>query len=375
MALIPLVFVSHPQAVASTPGGLQLCTDEFIRAFRAGGFDVRLSLIEHDRRTTSRLRNRVLKRPYPPQWRPEAVADVARLASESHAAFVCLNLVNLAPLAPAIKPMVSDRCRIVLLSHGLESVDYLHTVPREWTADHARALGRRLLDERAHRASIDHVLCLTPFEAEIERWLGAPRVTAVPRTLPPIAPLDWRPDGGRLGFVGTLDHPPTRDGLSAFLTALAPIAPSGLEVRIVGGPEAEGRALASTHSTVRYLGPLDDDALRNEAATWSAFAHPLFCWARGCSTKLAVALAWQIPIATTDAGARGYRWRRGELSVANDPAAYAALAVRLTSRAEADQARRGVVEVAQSSPTIEEVGALLRDALTDRASDRQPAWA
>jgi len=71
------------------------------------------------------------------------------------------------------------------------------------------ALGQCLLAERRHRVAIDHVFTLSSWEAEIERWLGAGGVTALPRTVARRAPLDWRPDACRLGFVGTLDHQPT----------------------------------------------------------------------------------------------------------------------------------------------------------------------
>lgn len=362
--MIPLIFVSHPRALERSPGGLQLCTDEFVRGFDAGGFDVQFAVIEHDRRLASRLRNRVVRDPYPSQWRPESIAAIAAAVEKANARFVCLNLVNLAPLAPALRPILSPDVRIVLVSHGLESVDFLHTVPAEWTAAHERALGRRLLEERAQRAAIDHVLCLTPFEAEIEHWLGARHVTAVPRTVAPVAPLDWKPRGKRVGFVGTLDHPPTRDGLGDFVRALSAIAPEDFELRLVGGPAEQGRGMAAACRQVRYLGALDDSALREEASTWSAFVHPLFCWARGCSTKLGVALAWQIPILTTPAGARGYSWTHGELQWAHDPREFAALAIQLTSRDEAEAARRGVKEIVRTTPTVQQVGALLHDALT-----------
>jgi hypothetical protein len=370
------VFVTHPQAVSSSPGGLQICTDEFLRSLGAGGFDVTMALIEHDRRLLSRLRQRITADPYPAQWEPRAVADIADAVSRCGAGYVFLNLVNLAPLAPQLKRVLPEPCRIVMLSHGLESVDYVHTVPHDgWTRRHERELGRRLLAERAHRRSIDHVLCLTTFEAEIERWLGAKSVTPVPRTVSTVPPLVWRPDGRRLGFVGTLDHHPTRLGLADFLDALTPLASRELEVRIVGGPESAGRDFASRFSSVRYLGPLDDGALREEAGSWSACLHPLFCWARGCSTKLAVALAWQIPIVTTPAGARGYTWRRGQVSMAETPASFAALACTLTERTAADAARRDVIQAAQTMPTIDEVGALIARALTGSAADRHPAWA
>ena len=207
------------------------------------------------------------------------------------------------------------------------------------------------------------MFCLAPFEAEIERWLGARAVTALPRTIPARMPLTWTPDPARLGFVGTLDHPPTGDGLQRFLTAFEAIAPPDLRVRIVGGPAAAGRRLAARFQTAEYLGPLDDADLEREAATWSVFVHPLFCWARGCSTKLAVALAWQVPIATTPAGARGYTWREGVLPMADTPDAFARLAIELAQPAAARRARDQVAAVAGSSPTIADVGRTIAVAL------------
>jgi hypothetical protein len=134
-------------------------------------------------------------------------------------------------------------------------------------------------------------------------------------------------------------------------------------VRIVGGPESAGRELAGRFRTAEYLGPLPDPDLEREAATWSAFVHPLFCWARGCSTKLASALAWRVPIATTPAGARGYSWRDGQLPMAETPEAFARLAVDLAQPAAAQRAREQVAAVAASSPTIADVGRMIADAL------------
>jgi glycosyltransferase involved in cell wall biosynthesis len=277
---------------------------------------------------------------------------------------VFLNLVNLAPLALALKPRLPAHTRVVLLSHGLESVDFLHTIPLD---SHSRrlesTLGRFLLAERRHRVAIDHVFTLSSWEAEIERWLGARGVTALPRTVARRAPLDWRPDACRLGFVGTLDHPPTESGLEQFLAAFERFAPSTLQVRVVGGPEASGRSLAGRFRSVRYLGPLDDRALESEASTWSAFVHPLFCFARGCSTKLAIALAWCIPVVTTPAGARGYIWREGVLPMADSPESLARLACEMTDRSAAFRARDGIAAVARSCPTIEEVGGMIERAL------------
>ena len=358
------VLVSHPQALSDRPGGLQICTQEYLRTLRAAGIDVTVATIAHDRRIATRIRQRLVPEPYPPQWRPSAVSDIVSSALRVNARLVFLNLVNLAPLALALKPQVSADTRVVLLSHGLESVDFLHTIPFDSYSRHQQSeLGRRLLAERRQRVAIDHVFTLTPWEAEIERWLGARGVTPLPRTVMKRAPLTWTPDASRLGFVGTLDHPPTRDGVEQFLTAFEPLAPSSLHVRVVGGPEASGRALADRFRSVCYLGQLDDRALEAEASTWSAFVHPLFCFARGCSTKLAIALAWSIPVVTTPAGARGYVWREGVLPMADSPGAVARLACDMTDRSTAIRAREEIAAVARSCPTTEEVGRIIQRAL------------
>jgi hypothetical protein len=358
------IFVTHATAVSAQPGGLQICTREYIETLRAAGLDVALEIIEHDRRLVTRARHRLFPTPYPDQWRPSAIDRIVTAARQADARFVCLNLVNLAPLATALRPRLSPATSLVLLSHGLESVDFLHTIPEgSRSARLQRDLGRRLVEERRQRLAIEHVFCLTPFEAEIERWLGARAVTWLPRTIPSRQPLAWRPDPARLGFVGTLDHQPTRDGLERFLAAFERVKPAGVHVRVVGGPELAGRALAGRFQSIEYLGPLSDHDLEREAATWSAFMHPLFCWARGCSTKLASALAWQLPIATTPAGARGYTWRDGTLPMADAPDAFARLASELANPAAASRARQQVAAIARSSPTVDEVGQLIAGAL------------
>src|SRR6202030_3441853 len=191
--------------------------------------------------------------------------------------------------------------------------------------------------------------------AEIERWLGAKAVTWLPRTIPHRAPLCWSPNPDRIGFVGTLDHPPNKDGLIRFLQALEPLAPENVELRLVGGPTAVGKELAERFRSVRYLGPLSNEHLDGEAATWSCFVHPLFCYARGCSTKLAVALSWQIPIATTAAGCRGYVWRDGVLPLAETPDLLARLALRLTQHEAGLEARGQIQAIADSMPGVDQV--------------------
>jgi glycosyltransferase involved in cell wall biosynthesis len=358
------IFVTHATAMNARPGGLQVCTREYLETLRAAGLDVAVHIIEHDARLKTRALRRLLPMPYPDQWRPSAVDEIVGAVERARAQFVCLNLVNLAPLAAALGPRLRRGTQVVLLSHGLESVDFLHTIPAASQSRRLqRALGRRLIAERRQRLTIDHVFCLAPFEADIERWLGARAVTALPRTIPAREPLAWTPDPTRLGFVGTLDHPPTADGLEQFLTAFELLAPASLRVRIVGGPEPAGRDLAARFRAAEYLGPLTDADLEREAGTWSTFVHPLFCWARGCSTKLAVALAWQLPIVTTAAGARGYTWRAGALPMGETPENFARLAVDLARPGAAQHARAQVAAIVASSPTIADVGRIIAGAL------------
>ena len=368
------LFVTHAAAVSSRPGGLQICTREYVDTLRAAGLEVTIEIIEHDTRLAARARHRLWPAPYPAQWRRAAIPQIVAGAVRTHARFVCLNLVNLAPLASVLRPRLARDAHIVLLSHGLESVDFLHTIPPDARSPALdRKLGRRLVEEREQRRAIDHVFCLAPFEAEIERWLGARAVTVLPRTVPNRAPLAWTPDPTRVGFVGTLDHPPTIDGLEQFLGAFEPIAPSTLRVRIVGGPEHAGRALAGRFRSAEYLGPLADAGLEREAATWSVFVHPLFCLARGCSTKLAVAFAWQLPIVTTPAGARGYTWREGALPMADSPEAFASLTVALAVPEAASRLRQQVNAIVRSSPSIADVGCTIAHALGIVPSLTDPA--
>jgi glycosyltransferase involved in cell wall biosynthesis len=298
------------------------------------------------------------------------LARAVDLVRVNDARFVLLNGVELAPLARLLREKLGDKYRIVLLSYGLESADYLHTLrSADRTVPFAKTtraellrLGRQLVTECMQRQDIDHVLCLAPFEAEIERWLGAKNVDWLPRTIPGRS-LDWQPNPMRLGFVGTVDHPPNREGLELFLEALEPLAPPGIRLRVVGGPPTAAEAFVRRFSRVDYLGPLSDEELEDEARTWSCFVHPLFCYARGCSTKLATALGWRIPVVTTPAGCRGYVWREGRLPLADTPRDLAALALSLLDERAARGAAREVAAAAESSPTLAEVADRIRGIL------------
>jgi hypothetical protein len=116
--------------------------------------------------------------------------------------------------------------------------------------------------------------------------------------------------------------------------------------------------LARRHGFVDYLGPLNDDALRAEAATWCCFVNPIFVYSKGCSTKLAVALGWGLPIATTRYGARGYLWDEGAIPLADDPTELADLVLGHTSAALSLAHCRATDAIVAMSPDLARVGAL-----------------
>jgi len=207
------------------------------------------------------------------------------------------------------------------------------------------------------------VCALSPSDAHLEQWVGAARVGWLPRIVEP-APLDWLPLGKRLGFVGTLDHAPNLEGLAEVLERLSSRNDvGGLRIRVVGGPADTGRWLAQRYRLVDFLGPLDDFELREEARTWNGFLHPIFCYPRGCSTKLAAAIAWGIPVITTTPGCRGYMWKDGALLLAEAPDDFSSLCIELLDPTRLEEARRGVIQIAASSPRTNDVAATLRSTL------------
>jgi hypothetical protein len=377
---IPALFISTQGALAPSGGGVQIYTQECIRALKEAGFRLRIVVCKLDRSLKRRLANRLLPVVYPPLWKSSFLAELDKAIQEEQAEYVFINQM-FGRLPSLIREATDHRVKVIMLSFGLESVDYVHTlriqarwgeIGRRSLWDGVALLGRQLTEEMRQREYIDQVICLAPFEAEIERWLGARKVGWVPRSVLPDSPLTWRPVSKRFGYVGTLDHPPNYDAVRGVFEELASRRVDGLEIRLIGGPKRFGQALSTRYPFVNYLGSLSDHDLETEASTWTAFLHPLFCFARGCSTKLAVALKWQIPIITTPEGCRGYVWESGELPMARSPSEFADWVSRLIDFTTAAKIREQVVQVARSSPHIEKIGAAIRQMLLK--PDDHPVW-
>jgi hypothetical protein len=355
------IFVSYRGFLEPPYGGVQICTREYVDVIKAAGIDLEFCAFSGDQRLSTRILRRLNSSSYF-RSAETAVADaIFRIAAKNQPDFIFLNQVSLAPLAQKIRRAIPTGCKIVMLSHGLESTDLLHVIRTRGRLPltarvrptPAFALGDALIAETTFRPDIDVVCALSPFDVALEHWVGATHVGWLPRVV--IArPLDWYPSGKRLGFIGTLDHAPNLEGLVLVLEQLMRLDTGSLRVRVVGAPAKTGRWLAQNYSIVDYLGPLSDSALVEEASSWNAVVHPIFCYSRGCSTKLAMAVGWHLPVITTTMGHRGYEWREGGLVIANEPVRFANECLRLLDFETATAARCRVMEMAHSSPTVEE---------------------
>lgn len=362
------LFVTTRRFLEDRAGGVQICTREFIDCLATAGISLKMLPVDADRSWPSRIKRLFNSSPFIGSYGPTVRNEVKALVAAERFDFVFLNQEFLAPLAAEIRPFLAPGCKIVVLSHGLEIIDMVHAVrldrhlplKRRLRPSAAMMLGSILLTEQRLREDIDIVCAISPFGAEMERWLGTKRVGWLPRTIS-AGPLDWRPVRGRFGFVGTLDHAPSLEGLVEVLEALG--TDDAIEVRIVGSPPHIGEWLAARFPRVTYLGSLDDAGLETEAATWLAFLHPIFCLPRGCSTKLAQAIGWQIPIVTTEAGRRGYVWKDGSLLEAEHAGQFASLCRSLMDEGASAAAQAEVARVTATSPTMAEVAVSMADLL------------
>lgn len=359
------LFVSQSSFLVGRGGGVQICTREFIDVLEAAGVDITTLPFEPDRRFAMRFLRSLHSSPFVGPFEPGLLTRIQAAARATPFDFVFLNQEVLASLGPVIRPWLPPHCRIVVLSHGLEHVDLLHFIrlrgrlplSGRMRPTASVLLGSIVLAEQRSRQAIDGVCAISPFDADLERWLGTQRVTWLPRVVTS-RPLAWQPVPGRLGFVGTLDHAPNLEGLVAILDVMARQDTRGLTVRVVGAPGV-ANWLAARYANVEVVGALDDAALLSEAATWTAFLHPIFCLPRGASTKLAQGLSWEIPVITSEHGRRGYVWREGGPLEAGTPEAFVGACQSLDPTA-AQRLRQDVSRAVASSPTVPSVAAQMK---------------
>jgi hypothetical protein len=357
-------FISHRDHLTGR-GGVQTCTNEYLNTLSDAGIEVDVVAVSHDTSLPTRVLRQFNSSPYLRSLQHEDLGRICASLGRKRQDIVFFNQVALAGAANLIAKREPYRTTKIALSHGCEITDMLHAARLKSTLpisarlrpSPAIALGRTLADECAARRAIDAVVALSPFDADAERWLGMSHVTWVPRTLTS-NPVDWTPKDGLFGYLGTLDHAPNLEGLMRILDAAGPQA--SFRLQVVGGTPRIGEWLSQRYSAVEYLGQLGDADVRRVAANWLGFVHPIFCQARGCSTKLATSLDWGIPVVTTELGRRGYVWSSGECLQADSPQAFVQAMLSLNDVNRAQQARTNVIAAARSGPTRQDIASALR---------------
>jgi len=342
------LFLAFEGSLGSAVGGQQACTRELQQVIRQAGYDLTEVALPNRLSFLNRVRNRLKPLVYPICWPSDAAGSVAEAAKRHQAETIFFNLIDFLPLAREVKPRIGQGVRLVMLSHGLASADVreINRIAREMPEIIRRCplypLEAVLKKEREYLRDFDQVVSLAEFEADLCRESGAKRSDWIPRMIPD-NPLNWKPAEGRLGFVGTLDHPPSMEGMVKVLEAWPKEAKMAVQVRVVSRSRWHGEWLAKKFPQVKYMGPMEGGELEKEAASWCAFLHPIFCYARGCSTKLATGLGWRIPCLTTTSGIRGYSIPTQAVILANQPRFYAEECISLSEIKTANRARRHLI--------------------------------
>jgi hypothetical protein len=366
---IESLFLSHEHSLRPGGGGQQQCSREYHESLLRAGFDLTDFTFKTDRSWAARLGRKLHRATYSALVPGPFLGKVGPAAAKLEAKFVFCNLYSFIPHGPYLRRQLPTGTRLVLLSHGLASVDEVHAgriagaAGKSSLAERSRdrRLGEMLRIEARGLPSFDHVFCLAAFEVEICRWLGARSVSWVPRTIDRNSLLPWRPVGDRLGCVGTFDHPPNLEGLQLFCAALEKAGAGTLRLRLVTRSHEIAAQFAARYEFVDNLGPLEESgSVEAEAATWSAFVHPIFCFAMGCSTKVATGLGWGLPLLTTRSGLRGYSWREGNIALADSAEQLAAQAIGALEPSRAELLRGEILRVVASAPSIEEVASQVR---------------
>lgn len=347
-----LLLISNKGYLERTGGGVQWCTREYLQTLEEAGFDVLIHDYSPSRSLTSRLSRKLRPRPFR-SIVPSTLADnVACRVHERKIGWIAYNNTEVCAIAEQLKKKVPGT-RHLFLSHGAEITDELNTIRLSPISippyrRSARWLGQSLLAQVSQRQVIDASICISAEDVEFERWLGVSNAYFLPRQVSK-QPLEWRPRPGVIGTVATLDHAPNLHGLEAVASC---ISDSGLQLRVVGGPERIGRSLQLKYPCIHYCGRLSDSELEAEAASWMAFINPIFCQARGASTKVATALGWGLPVLSTPQGVRGYVWDKDALPLATTPSNLADLAQNLAFQADPAALQKRALFVATLAPSL-----------------------
>jgi hypothetical protein len=307
------------------PGGVQLCTQEFIEYLRASGIALNIYKINPRISYVSRIKNKIGVEAYDLYDIDYCLDDIINIINAQNIKLVFFNQLNLAYNTIKIKKAVPQDVKFIGLSHGNESGDYVHEVTKTKNSSVLKTwrVGKLIIKEkRLFSELLDGVITISNQETFIDQWLGANNILFLPRILKPSF-LKRMPIAGIMGFVGTLDHLPNYLGLEKLSVELQFRRFKGT-IMLIGGPQNKGYEFQKKYDFIEYCGVLSDAQLQGEMATWSLFINPVFWYSRGSSTKLSLALNKGIPVLSTPAGARGYELKNLDiLSSDNSPSSFA----------------------------------------------------
>lgn len=337
------LFITEKKYVDFTiPGGVQLCTEEFIQYFEKAGYALTVFKVQPVVTVLKRIKIKLGIEIYSLYEVEKYLEELCTLIVAGNIKTVLFNQLNLAHWTAALKPRLPDDVRFIGLSHGNESGDFLHDITKisngnggygkgngkgntagtsksdnlgatksinlgatKTTALQTWRLGKLLVREKyLFQQLLDGVITISKHESYIDQWLGARKILYLPRILKPDW-IRWTPGLNRIGFVGTLNHLPNLQGIVDIAEELTAKHFKG-QLRLVGSPPQTGLDLAKKYPFIFYAGALTETELRDEASHWSLFLNPVFWYSRGSSTKLAQGLNWGIPVLSTPAGSRGY---------------------------------------------------------------------
>ncbi|MCP9826032.1 hypothetical protein [Synechococcus sp. EJ6-Ellesmere] len=359
-----ILFVSNADYLKPNGGGVQWCTNEYLKMMEASNLNISICSYSSDMNLFSRVKRRLLPQPFKGIVPKSAISEIISITRARKISFIALNNTEACSLASQIRE-IDKQIKILFLSHGAEIVDLVNqiridpkSISRLKRSPHW--IGRTLRDEIYQRQSLDGAICISKEDVQFERWLGSRNTLFIPRSIH-INLLPNRAKKHRMGIVSTLDHVPNRSGIIELANAMTN---SNIQIRLVGGPTSIGEKLASLFKSIYYCGRLSDSDLKIEASTWRAFANPIFCQARGASTKVATALGWGIPVLTTPQGARGYEWDTEALPLASSPKDLARLVQMVVSDNCRSTWRDRTLHVASLAPSIDAQASLFRDFLS-----------
>lgn len=366
------LFITSSTSLMPEGGGVQRCTREYLKGLKEAGVEPIIVDFTSDMHWITRIRRNLKPRPYADCLERDLGQRISQHIDRENPTWIFFNHCDGLPVLDEIYACAKAAgSRLAYLSHGLDSTDFVHyNAPgsidvgaKGISSKKKRYLGAQLFAERSFMQRMDLVCCLAPTDVEIHRWLGARSLIHLPRVIE-WSPVDWQPITGRFGTISTLVHAPNFHGLDEFCKELQTVDTSGISLRLIGRPEEIGRSLEGRFPFVEYLGGLSDAEVEREVSTWVGFVNPIFAYPRGCSTKLSVPLEWRIPIYTSRAGARGYHWDESSVPLM-DSAFDLAQSVVAGKNLESARELRGKIEViADSSPDWEQVGNIIRVALS-----------